>query len=134
LGLPTTQTIQTLTSTTSTSTTTTSPFVQQGPVGQPAPTITGQTTVYQYTTTDAAGDTIVVTDTFTASFQSTQPPPTQSFTGSVLDYSSWLSIVGTNTVPVSNAALARWAVPSSALRIGAGVVAGLVSGVWLVLA
>jgi len=131
-GALTTATIQTIAAQSTTSTSTT-PDVQQGPVGLPAPTIPGQQTVYRYTTIDAAGDTTVITATFTPSFPPTQTP-TPSTTGSILDYSSWLSLVGTNTVPVANAAVHRWRMSSASCGIGAGLAAGFLGGFWLVLA
>ncbi|KLO15254.1 hypothetical protein SCHPADRAFT_902536 [Schizopora paradoxa] len=108
------------------------PNVQQGPVGVPGPTLPNQPTVYRYTTTDAAGDTLVLTDTFTVSF----PPastPSQTLTGSIIPFSVWQSLVGTNTVPVSNAALEKWRIPSTSLYIGGMLAAGLIGGAWVVL-
>ncbi|KAI0636144.1 hypothetical protein C8Q77DRAFT_1101843 [Trametes polyzona] len=138
-GLPTTQTLQTLapaaTTTTTPTTTTTLPDGQQGPVGQPAPTTAAAgPTIYTYTTTDAGGDTIAVVDTFTPTFLTTSTwagaPP-----GTVLDYSSWRSMVGTNTVaPETGAASPRWNLQRNWLGITTSVCAGVVGGAWLVLA
>jgi hypothetical protein len=67
--------------------------VQQGPVGQPGstPENAGDPTPFVYTTTDANGDYIPVTATFTPSFPSTTPyTPTGS--GTVLQYSAYLSM------------------------------------------
>ncbi|OBZ72234.1 hypothetical protein A0H81_07446 [Grifola frondosa] len=130
LGLPTTEILQTLTSTTSTTTTT--PDVQGGPVGQPAVTSAGPT-VYVYTTTDAVGDTIDVTATFTATFQTSVFTP-QS-TGTILQYSQWLSMVGSNTVaPSQNAALAPWNVDRTWIVIAVGTLTGVLGGAGLVFA
>ncbi|KAH9999189.1 hypothetical protein BJV74DRAFT_823462 [Russula compacta] len=88
-------------STTSSSTTaavTTPTQVQQGPVGQPAttPESAGGLTPYVYTTTDANGNFVTVSATFTPSFAATTPyTPTGS--GTVLGYSVYLSMVGNHT-------------------------------------
>ncbi|KZT19225.1 hypothetical protein NEOLEDRAFT_1142324 [Neolentinus lepideus HHB14362 ss-1] len=136
LGLPTTRTLETLpytattttpttTAPTTTAPTTTTPLVQTTPtttttttppmvVGQPGATPGTGAIPYQYTTTNAAGATIVVQDTFTPSFALiTSVAPTS--TGSVLDYSQWLSSVGTNTVAAHSisSASAMWG-PSGA--------------------
>ncbi|KAI0833773.1 hypothetical protein BC628DRAFT_1345271 [Trametes gibbosa] len=128
-GLPTTQTLQTLT------TTTTTPLDgQQGPVGQPAPTVANAgPTIYTYTTTDAGGDTIAVVDTFTPTFVIsttwTGAPP-----GTIVPYNSWLSLVGTNTVAAEvNGAIARWALQHRWLGIAASLCAGVAGGAWLAL-
>ena len=61
----TTDTTETTPTTTSTDTTTT---LNQGPiVGQPAPTTAAGDTTFQFTTTDALGNTQVLTDVFTPS-------------------------------------------------------------------
>lgn len=118
---------------TQTTSTTTAVDQQQGPVAQPAATEAGQTT-FRYTTTDAAGDTIVVTDTFTPSLAPTAgTTPLPTFVGTILSYSQWLSAVGTNTVPVANAAVERWRFPRSLLSVGSAMAAGAAGGVWLVL-
>ncbi|THH07742.1 hypothetical protein EW146_g9221 [Bondarzewia mesenterica] len=81
------------TSTTSLTTRTTSQ--QQGPVAQPASTTVAQgDTPYVYTTTDANGDYTSVSAIFTPAFPATQVP-TYTTTGSILDYSQWLSMIGT---------------------------------------
>lgn len=90
------QTLPAVPTTTSTTAATTTTTLGQGPVGQPAPTGAQSPTVYTYTTTDANGVTTAVIDTFTPTFfQSTHSPVLS--TGTILDYSSWLSMVGTNT-------------------------------------
>ena len=120
------------------STTTTTPPTlttdeQRGPVGQPAPTITGQVTSYRYTTTDADGNTVVLSDIFTPSFPPTQPPPPPTLTGSILDFNEWLSVIGTNTVPVLASGAEPWRVPAGAYKIAAGMVTGIIGGAMLVL-
>ncbi|KAI9510733.1 hypothetical protein F5148DRAFT_1281607 [Russula earlei] len=71
---------------------------QQGPVGQPGttPTTPGGPTPFTYTTTDASGNTLVTTGVFTPAFPATTPY-TPTFSGTVLPYSVWLSMVGGNT-------------------------------------
>jgi len=114
---------------------TTAPDVQQGPVGQPAPTPTGPVvTVYHYTTVDAAGDTEVFTATFIPTFPATQLPPPPTTTGSILQFSQWQSLVGTNTVPASSGGVVTWTVPRSALEAVVGIVSGTLAGAWLVFA
>ncbi|KAI8969863.1 hypothetical protein BD414DRAFT_502391 [Trametes punicea] len=132
LGIPTTETLQTLTATT---TTTPPPEVQQGPVGQPQPTLNNAApTVYTYTTTNALGETTAVVDTFTPTFETTStwaPPPA----GTILNYSSWRNEVGTNTVapPISGSS-ARWAVHSGWTGIAGSLAVGIAGGAWLALA
>ena len=75
------------------------PNVNQGPVGQPGTTPTGQI-VYYYTTTNAVGQTTVLQATFTPTFPATRVPSAPS-SGTILQYSQWLSMVGTNTVTPS---------------------------------
>ena len=89
---------QTLTSTPAIPTTT---DLNQGPVGQPVPTGAATPTVYTYTTTNAAGQTTGVVDTFTPTFYQSQQSPTL-LTGTILNYSSWLAMVGTNTAASSS--------------------------------
>jgi hypothetical protein len=70
-------------------------LTQQGPVGQPAASNTGQT-VYFYTTTNALGQTTQLVATFTPTFPATKQPSASS-SGTILNYSEWLSMIGTNT-------------------------------------
>ncbi|KAI5116384.1 hypothetical protein M0805_005881 [Coniferiporia weirii] len=138
-GLPTTEILQTVTTaadpgdeTTAAATTTTTPL-NQGPVAQPAATETGET-IFTYTTTDANGDTTAIVDTFTPSFVEGTTLPPQTYTGTVLDYSSWLSLVGTNTVAAdasTNSARAG-RVSRGACGAGAALLAGVLGGAWLV--
>ncbi|KAJ8462274.1 hypothetical protein ONZ45_g17995 [Pleurotus djamor] len=108
-GLPTTSIIQTLpdadtppttattppttpttTTTTPALTTVTPPPQQQGPVGQPGPTgAPGAVTPFTYTTV-INGVTIQTTDVFTPTAPATTPS-TAPATGTILDYSQWLS-------------------------------------------
>ncbi|KAI0759578.1 hypothetical protein BD413DRAFT_596287 [Trametes elegans] len=136
-GLPTTQTLQTLTTVpTTTSTTTQAPAGQQGPVGQPAATTANaQATVYTYTTTNAAGETVDVEDTFTPTFSTTSTwasaPP-----GTILDYSAWQSMVGTNTVAATDisAASGRWSLQPRWMGVATSLCVGIAGGALLVLA
>ncbi|KAG6874007.1 hypothetical protein C0995_007964 [Termitomyces sp. Mi166 len=114
LGIPVTSTIETLpagavttaqsptlattTSPTTTSTTTTAADQgQQGPVGQPTATTfsPGGPTPYTYTTV-INGVTSLVADIFTPTNPATQQP-TVGASGTIWDYSSWLSIYGPTT-------------------------------------
>lgn len=123
------------TTTTPTTPTTTPAPVQQGPVGQPAPTTDAGQTVYVYTTTDANGDLEEFTATFTPSYQPLSTAPFTT-TGTVLSYSDWLGLVGTNTVAAQqpSSGMTQWAVPSAMFKIAAGVAAGVLGGAWLVFA
>jgi hypothetical protein len=105
-------------------------------VGQPAATGVQTPTVYTYTTTNANGVTTAVIDTFTPTFyQSAQSSPLS--TGTILDYSQWLSIIGTNT----NNAQAAQETTSGQLALLPGTwhgalgaaLWGVISGAWLVL-
>jgi len=89
-GVLTTQTIQTLTPTTTT------PDVQAGPVGQPATNTGTGLTIYTYTTTDVDGATTAIVATFIPTFPASQSPSAPS-SGTILNYSQYLSIYGTNT-------------------------------------
>lgn len=121
---------QTLTSTTSTSA-----DLGQGPVGQPAPTGAATPTVYTYTTTNANGQTVGVVDTFTPTFYQSQQSPTL-LTGTILNYSSWLSMVGTNTAVSSpqqvNGANIKYMSGGSCGMLLA-FLSSVVGGTWLVL-
>ncbi|KAI0322143.1 hypothetical protein OF83DRAFT_17632 [Amylostereum chailletii] len=131
--------------TTSTSTTTTSAAApaadpgQQGPVGQPAATSNaevGGPTPFTYTTTDAQGNVIQVEATFTPSFPQTQQP-NPATTGTILAYSDWLGLVGTQTAlsggsgsTVANGASAQW---KGATKMAVAIAAGIVGGVMPIL-
>ncbi|GJE85673.1 hypothetical protein PsYK624_017520 [Phanerochaete sordida] len=162
LGLPTTQTLQTLTdplaatptssttdplalppatsSTTSSITTPLAPAtpVPQGPVGAPPATTLAGPTVYTYTTTDANGATIGVVDTFTPIYAPSTPYTAMS-TGTILPYSQWLSMVGGASAAAS--AEAQLSSGSQSLKLGGsmlhsmtGCLAGILAGAWVVLA
>ncbi|KII89624.1 hypothetical protein PLICRDRAFT_52792 [Plicaturopsis crispa FD-325 SS-3] len=106
-GLPTTEILQTLTTTAAAGAVTGGAATGARTIGQQLITLPGATTVLQ----------------------------TALASGTVYDYSDWLKMVGTNTV-AANAASAgerRWRVQSGWVGIGAGVLAGVGSGAWLVL-
>jgi len=139
---PTTTTLQTLTAavtttstpTTALATTATTTAVQQGPVGQPAATGVQTPTVYTYTTVNANGVTTAIIDTFTPTFyQSAQSPVLSS--GTVLDYSSWLSMIGTNTGNAQAAQATSGQLPllPAAWYGVLGAVSGVLGGAWLVM-
>ncbi|KAL5504391.1 hypothetical protein ACEPAH_8465 [Sanghuangporus vaninii] len=149
LGIATTQTLQTLdaedetetdtsTSTTSTSTSTTTTQLNQGPVGQPAATTQAGVTTYEYTTTDAAGNTQVLQDTYTPTSHITSASAL-TFAGTIVDYSSWVGLVGTSTVTTGLDAVSSAHQPIRLLQqkqFWAGamtVAAGTLGGAWLVL-
>lgn len=152
LGLPTTEVLSTILtpptskstpSTTSAPSTSTTPTTQaaatqaqaqpQGPVEQSpdVPGVAGPTS-YIYSTTNAAGATITVAAIFTPTFApTTVVVPTAS--GTILQYSDWLTQVGTHTVPV-NAAGARLAVDRTWYAVAGGTLLGVVGGALIVLA
>ncbi|KAH8112665.1 hypothetical protein DFH11DRAFT_1545630 [Phellopilus nigrolimitatus] len=107
---------------------------QPGPSRAAGATQTGQTT-FQYTTTDAEGDTTVIQATFTPSFNTIVVSPSQTFTGTVLGYSQWLSLVGTNTVAADSASSGgpKLHHVSRTLSVGAALLAGAMGGAWLVI-
>ncbi|KIK28905.1 hypothetical protein PISMIDRAFT_90197 [Pisolithus microcarpus 441] len=105
-----------------------------GVVEQPASVAAtpGGPTPYTYTTTNALGQTVALEGIFTPTGPATVLP-TPTTTGSILNYSSWLAMVGTNTV-VANAA------SGTSLSIATGwyclvvmVMTGLASGTWIVI-
>ena len=112
-------------------------FVWILPFLQAPPVLSHILLAYSYATTNQLGQVITVTDVFTPSFSKANTPPTLS-TGSILQYTDWLSIVGTNTVPpkqaARNAGSTRTAnFVSTWLGTGFVVVGGMACGVWLVL-
>jgi hypothetical protein len=112
----------------------TTPAAQQGPVGQPAPTGVQGPTVYTYTTTDANGVTIAVVDTFTPSF-ATGPQTRTLMSGTILGYSSWLGIIGTNTAASqaqASGARISW-LSGGWCGVFVATVSSIFSGVWLIL-
>ncbi|KZS99494.1 uncharacterized protein LAESUDRAFT_765467 [Laetiporus sulphureus 93-53] len=117
-------------------TTTTTPAVV---VGAPTSTEAGLTTYY-YTTTDAAGATEVILATFTPTFAPTTIPAAPSHTGTILDYSQWLSLIGASSsatvsggseLSSSSGASPRWSTQRG--WMGVGTVTGLLGGTWLLL-
>ncbi|KAI0249816.1 hypothetical protein BJV78DRAFT_1283636 [Lactifluus subvellereus] len=118
----------TATSTAATAAATTQAAVNQGPVGQPGatPENPGGPTPYVYTTTNANGNYIPVSATFTPSFRSTTPyTPTGS--GTVLQYSAWLSMVGSNTGAANNPVASAATNPASRLGVDIGLLLGGIS-------
>lgn len=107
---------------------------QVGPVGQPAsaPAVPGGPTPYDYTTTDANGNTVVLQGVFTPTGPQTVLP-VQSTTGTILGYSQWLSIIGTNTAPASAARRMSMPVATGWYYFAATAFAGLVGGAWLII-
>ena len=90
----------------------------------------GGPTPYEYTTTDANGNTVVEQGVFTPTGpQTVLPVPTT--TGSVLGYSQWLSMIGTYTAPPS-AARRMMPVATGWYCFAATTLAGLVGGAWLI--
>ncbi|KAF8501478.1 hypothetical protein F5888DRAFT_1672548 [Russula emetica] len=110
-----------------TTTATTTAAAVQGPVGQPAstPLTPGGPTPYTYTTTDANGNPVIGTATFTPSFPATTPY-TPSGTGTVLGYSQWLSIIGNNTSGLSRPVASQEANSASRAGVQLGLSLGLV--------
>ncbi|OCH94906.1 hypothetical protein OBBRIDRAFT_788909 [Obba rivulosa] len=107
--------------------------VQQGPVGAPPATPAVQEpTSYIYTTTDANGNTIALTATFTPTSPAMLTHSTIS--GSIMAYSQWLGLVGTNTVVPSSNGATPFALERRWLGMAAGTLAGALGGAWLLLA
>lgn len=100
----------------------------QGPVGQPAatPLTPGGATPYTYTTTDANGNTVIGTATFTPSFPAVTPY-TPTVSGTVLGYSQWLSIVGNNTSGLDRPVASQAANPASRVGVRLSLSLGAVS-------
>ncbi|KAI9450142.1 hypothetical protein BJY52DRAFT_1192046 [Lactarius psammicola] len=142
--LPTTSTsLVTSPTPTTTSPTTTTTQDAQGPVGQPGstPETPGGPTPFVYTTTDANGNYVAVSATFTPSFPQTIPyKPTGS--GTILQYSDWLSQIGNNTGALNQPVASQAANPAwracANIRLLSGavlstVLAGVLSG-WVFIA
>ncbi|KAI0297304.1 hypothetical protein B0F90DRAFT_1740911 [Multifurca ochricompacta] len=153
-GQPLTQILQTLppgtsssspsTSVTTSPTTTTSPATttaatttattiatttqgQQGPVGQPGstPVTPGGPTPFVYTTTDAGGNYITVSATFTPTFPSTVPY-TPKNSGTILQYSDWLSQIGNSTSDLNQPVASQASNPASRPGVNHDVLLGAV--------
>ncbi|KAH8093712.1 hypothetical protein BXZ70DRAFT_948921 [Cristinia sonorae] len=131
-GLPTTQILQTLAPGVATTQAATLPPVPQGPVGQP-PVTTGPAppTVYQYTTVDADGDTVVLHDTYTPTY-APSVPPIATGTGTILDYSQWLSAVGTNTPSAFASSSVPWQPPTRCAALISAVFSCFLGGAYIV--
>ncbi|KAF8134854.1 hypothetical protein EV363DRAFT_1321845 [Boletus edulis] len=106
---------------------------QVGPVGQPGttPVAPGGPTPYQYTTTDANGNQVVLQGVFTPTGPQTVLPAATT-TGTVLPYSQWLSMIGTYTAPASAARRVSMPVATGWYYFAATAFAGLVGGAWLI--
>jgi hypothetical protein len=122
-------TTTTATSTTATAAATTAQG-QQGPIGQPAstPANAGGPTPYVYTTTDANGNYIPVSATFVPTFPSTTPY-TPTGTGTILQYSAWLSMVGNNTGALNNPVASQGANPASRMDVNFALLLATISTV-----
>ncbi|KAG8687178.1 hypothetical protein FRC11_007641 [Ceratobasidium sp. 423] len=103
--------------------TTTTPRV----VGQPQPTtgVAGPT-IYTYTTVDGNGNTQILTDTYTPTYDVTTVPHSAP-AGTIIPYDQYTSIYGSGSTGSSqiNGACQQWA--------GAGALIGVVAGMVLVL-
>ncbi|KAF9223597.1 hypothetical protein BS17DRAFT_817236 [Gyrodon lividus] len=156
VGVPTTQILQTIIGsslsnplnslTSSTPLTTSNPLLQTtvpiatsttpgqvGPVGQPASQPpAGGPTPYTYTTTNANGETVAVEGIFTPTGPATVLPPATT-TGTILNYSQWQSMVGTNTQPANAANRVSTPITTSWYYLAATTFAGLAGGAWLVM-
>ncbi|KIM64259.1 hypothetical protein SCLCIDRAFT_641071 [Scleroderma citrinum Foug A] len=123
-----------LLSTQTTKTTTTTTSVAQGVNEQPPaePVSPGGPTPYEYTTTNAAGNPTVVQGIFTP----TVPPtvlPSPTTTGTIIDYSSWVAIIGTNTVAANAASHVSLSIATGWYCFVVMAVASLASGTWFVI-
>ena len=107
--------------------------MQQGPVGSlgPTPVEAGLPTPYQYTTTDANGNAEVIQATWTPSFVSLDAPTTTTTTGTILDFSAFMSAIGTNTVPFNAETSVVWRIPGKFIAIGVGLTACVIGGAFL---
>ena len=106
-------------------------------MGQPAATAPDQgETPYTYTTTDANGDYTAVTAIFTPTFAATQLPVLTT-TGTILDYSEWIGLIGNATTGLNGASASQGAALSRTGMGSFGVVvsiaAGIIGGAMLVL-
>jgi len=128
LGNPTTVILSTIIATTTALAD--APDQEQGPVGQPPPTLTGPPQiVYIYTTTDDAGDRDVITTTFTPTYQ-TPNPTTPLSSGTVWALSEYTASFGTgaaathtgaaNTLMATHLSTWRWTIACGVMAFGAG--------------
>ena len=97
---------------------------QGGDAGLPTP--------FTYTTTDANGNYVQRVGTFVPTGPATVlPNPTT--TGVILQYSSWLAMVGTNTLPATGGAPPTWNPSRGWYGAGLSVVAAFAGGAWIFL-
>lgn len=76
--------------------------------------------------------TTAIIDTFTPTFFTAQQSPA-TISGTVLDYSQWLSMIGTNTVPAAQATGGQITLlPSALYGVLGAAVSCVLSGAWLV--
>ncbi|KAI6025815.1 hypothetical protein F5J12DRAFT_810535 [Pisolithus orientalis] len=122
-----------LTQTTATATTST-PAGGGGVVEQPASEALtpGGPTPYTYTTTNALGETVTMEGIFTPTGPATVLP-TPTTTGTILNYSSWLAMVGTNTVAANAAGRISLSIATGWYCLVVMVMTGLASGTWIVI-
>ncbi|KAF8518214.1 hypothetical protein JB92DRAFT_2121300 [Gautieria morchelliformis] len=113
-------------SSTRVATTAAAPVITQGPVAQPAPTVpVGQgVTQYTYTTVNALGETVTLSDIFTPTYN-TLSPPSSPAVGTVLGMSAWSALIGTNTAGGPTNGAERWQLT----RYGAGGLLVLACGI-----
>lgn len=103
------------------------------PVQAPAPTGSATPTVYTYTTTNAAGAATAIVDTFTPTYYQSAVSPSP-WTGTIINYSSWLGIIGTNTAPADQVASgARSPISRGWYGLAIAALSGMMGGAWLVL-
>ncbi|KAI5998824.1 hypothetical protein EDD15DRAFT_2242061 [Pisolithus albus] len=123
-----------LTQTTASTTTTAAGGGGGGVVEQPASVAAtpGGPTPYTYTTTNALGQTVALQGIFTPTGPATVLP-TPTTTGTILDYSSWLAMVGTNTVAANAASGMSLSIATGWYCLVVMVMAGLASGTWIVI-
>lgn len=112
----------------------TTPLAQQGPVEQPAPTVpVGQgVTEYTYTTVNALGETTVLQDIFTPTYN-TLTPPSSPAAGTVLGLSAWSALIGTNTAGGPTNGGESWQLTRSGVGGLLTLVCGIVAGALTVL-
>ncbi|KAI6042460.1 hypothetical protein EDC04DRAFT_2658225 [Pisolithus marmoratus] len=92
----------------------------------------GGPTPYTYTTTNALGETTVVEGIFTPTGPATVLP-TPTTTGTILNYSSWLAMVGTNTVAANAATHVSLSIATGWYCLIVMVMTGLASGTWIII-
>ncbi|KAI6107912.1 hypothetical protein F5141DRAFT_1119338 [Pisolithus sp. B1] len=92
----------------------------------------GGPTPYTYTTTNALGETVAMEGIFTPTGPATVLP-TPTTTGTILNYSSWLALVGTNTVAANAASRISQSIATGWYCFVVMVIAGLASGAWIVI-